>query len=175
MIGDAIIPQRGIIGKAHASRAMRQGGGMSKQIIFLSGAAMDPQAIRASYPAARFLARAQVTAVPGEISPFFGRTLVGRGESGTIWGVAVETDAAIDGPAKHATTDEGQSLEVVVAEQPLVGGDPEAALNAALYWELPPAYTTLLREAAGVALPEAEGGWETMSLQQPENGASISG
>ena len=148
---------------------------MSKQIIFLSGAAMDPQAIRASYPAARFLARAKVIAAPGEISPFFSRTLVGRGESATIWGVAVATDAAIDGPVMHATTDEGQPLDVAVAEQPLVGGDPEAALNAALYWELPPAYTNLLREAAGVAPPAAEGGWETMSLQQPENDATISG
>ena len=148
---------------------------MSKQVIFLSGQAMDPQAIRASYPAARFLARARVNASPGEISSFFSRTLVGRGESATIWGVAVETDAAVDGPVKHATTDDDQPLDVVVAEQPLAGGDPEAALNAALYWELPPAYTTLLREAAGVAPPAAEGGWETMGLQQPENDATASG
>lgn len=148
---------------------------MSKQVIFLSGAAMDPQAIRAGYPAARFLARAKVIASPEEVSPFFSRTLVGRGESAVIWGVAVESDAAIDGPAMDATTDDGQPIEVIVAEQPLVGGDPEAALNAALYWELPPAYTTLLREAAGVAPPAAEGGWETMSLPQPENDASPSG
>lgn len=148
---------------------------MSKQTIFLSGAAMDPQAIRAGDPAARFLARASVTASPGEISPFFARTLVGRGESATVWGIAVETDAAIDGPAKQATTDDGRSLGVVVAEQPLVDGEPEAALNAALYWELPPAYTSLLREAAGVAPPAAEGGWETMSIPQPENDASPNG
>jgi hypothetical protein len=55
----------------------------------------------------------------------------------------------------------------------LVGGNPEAAVDAALYWELPPAYTALLREAAGIAPPEAEGGWETMNLQ-PENDVSPS-
>ena len=144
---------------------------MSKRIVFYSGAAMDPQLIRAGDPSARFLARARVTASAADISSAFSRTLVGRGEAATVWGIAFETDDAEAGEIHRAFTDEGEPLDVVWGEHPLVGGNPEAALDAALYWELPPAYTGLLREAAGIAPPAAEGGWETMNLQ-PETDAS---
>ena len=143
---------------------------MSKRIVFYSGAAMDPQLIRAADPSAHFLARARVTASAADISSSFSRTLVGRGEAATVWGIAFESDDAEAGETHSAFTDEGKPLDVVWGEHPLVGGNPEAALDAALYWELPPAYTGLLREAAGIAPPAAEGGWETMNLQ-PETDA----
>jgi hypothetical protein len=144
---------------------------MSKRIVFFSGAAMDPQLILAGRPSARFIARARVTASAADISSSFSRALVGRGEAATVWGIAFETDDAEAAETHPAFTDEGTPLDVAWGEHPLVGGNPEAALDAALYWELPPAYTGLLREAAGIAPPEAEGGWETMNLQ-PENDAS---
>jgi hypothetical protein len=132
---------------------------------------MDPQLIRAGDPAARFIARARVNASAADISSSFSRMLVGRGEAATVWGIAFEADRVEAAETHPAFTDEGEPLAVVWGEHPLVGGNPEAALDAALYWELPPAYTGLLREAAGIAPPEAEGGWETMNIQ-PEIDAS---
>src|SRR6478609_5708233 len=67
---------------------------MSKRIVFFSGAAMDPQLILAAHPSARFIARARVTALAADISSSFSRTLVGRGEAATVWGIAFETDHA---------------------------------------------------------------------------------
>jgi len=148
---------------------------MSERIMFFSGAAMDPQLILATHPSARFIARARVTASAADISSSFSRTLVGRGEAATVWGIAFGTDDAEAAETHPAFTDEGEPLDVIWGEHPLVGGNPEAALDAALYWELPPAYTLLLREAAGIAPPEAEGGWETMNLLKPENDASVDG
>jgi hypothetical protein len=134
---------------------------------------MTPQAIRAVHPGARFIARAHLIAQEAEISSAFARTLVDRGETATVWGIAVRVPEAIGGSPRKATTDEGVELDVVPAEPMLAAGEPEAVLNAALYWELPPAYTTLLRAAAGIAPPAPEGGWETPPLEaeSPEPGA----
>jgi hypothetical protein len=126
---------------------------------------MSPQAIRAEYPGAQFIARARITAPEAELSDTFARVLVDRGEAATVWGIAVQVPDDLPGDPRAIATDEGKELEAVLAEPMLLEGDPEAVLNAALYWELPPAYTALLREAAGVAPPEPEGGWDQPPLE----------
>lgn len=133
---------------------------MSRTVVFLSGESMHPSTVRNTYGNPRFVARAQATAAEAQISPFFARTLVDRGETATIWGIAVEIDGAEPGTLA-IITDEGKELTALVPEGLFAAGDPEAVLSVALYWELSPAYTQRLREAAGVAAPEAEGGWET--------------
>ena len=139
--------------------------GGDETVLFYSGAEMLPQTIRAAHPEARFIARAYVIAPEAEIAEAFARPLVDRGETATVWGIAVRVPERVSGPARSATTDEGQEIAVILPESQVVTGDPEAVLNAALYWELPPAYTSLLREAAGVAPPAPEGGWETPPLE----------
>jgi hypothetical protein len=136
----------------------------SGTVLFYSGAEMLPQTIRAAYPGARFIARARLIAPETEIAETFARALVDRGETAIVWGIAVRVPDTVSGTARTATTDEGQELDVVLPGSQVVTGNPEAVLNAALYWELPPAYTGVLRGAAGVAPPAPEGGWETPPL-----------
>jgi hypothetical protein len=71
----------------------------------------------------------------------------------------------VTGDPRQAWSDEDDELAVILPDGPLLEGDPEAVLAMAQYWELPPAFTTLLREAAGVAAPAAEGGWESPLLE----------
>lgn len=140
--------------------------------IFLSGATMHPSAILAAWPGARFIARACIEASGGEIDRRFAAALTGGDDRAAVWGLAVEIPEPVEGEERAATTDDGRSLALILAERPLAGGDPEAVLNAALYWELTPAYTARLREAAGVAPPAPEGGWESPLLEaEPASGA----
>jgi hypothetical protein len=144
---------------------------MSRIVVFLSGEGMHPGAVRSSFVNPRFIARAQVLATEAQISPYFGRNLVDRAETATIWGIAVEVDGEGVGQVS-ITTDAGETLQASRADELFVAGDPEAVLAAALYWELSPAYTQRLREAAGVAAPEAEGGWESPLLESDREPAS---
>ena len=137
----------------------------SGTLLFLSGVDMQPSAIRDSWPAARFLARARIEVDRAEISPFFASACSADGGKVTIWGLAVECPDVVDGVRRGGRTDAGEAVTLTLIELPLLAGDPEAVLAAALYWELPPAYTAQLREAAGVAAPEAEGGWESPLLE----------
>lgn len=133
--------------------------------IFLSGVDMHPSAIRELWPAARFKARAKIEAEPAEVNPSFAGSLTESHHRVTVWGLAVECPGAIEGKKRSGETDAGDRIEMILAELPLLAGDPETVLAAALYWELPPAYTAQLRQAAGVAEPEAEGGWESPVLE----------
>jgi hypothetical protein len=142
-------------------------------LVFLSGVAMQPSAIREAYPGARFVARASVVADPNEVNAAFAEALPREDGVVSVWGIAIRAQAHVDGNHRHGHTDEQHDLELMIAERPLLAGDPEAVLAAALYWELPPAYTAILREAAGVAVPEAEGGWESPVLEA-EPPASVS-
>jgi hypothetical protein len=142
---------------------------MSRSIVFLSGETMHPSLVRNSYGNPRFVARARVNATEAEISPFFARALVDRAETATIWGIAIEIDGEPTGTLA-ITTDSGTALTGSSPDGLFAGGDPEAVLVGALYWELSPAYTQKLREAAGVAAPEAEGGWETPPLESSVSG-----
>ena len=141
---------------------------MSDTLLFFSGAAMHPEAVRAAHPAGCFVARAQVACSPSDVTPRYATAVTTAADKANVWGIVVRVSTPFVGGRHQAISDEGIALDVVAAETPLLGGDVESALDAALYWELPPAYTIRLREAAGVTAPEAEGGWESMQLgQQP--------
>lgn len=116
--------------------------------VFLSGADMDPSAIRSAYPDALFVARARVASRQGEVNPHFGHGLIpsGRGE---IWGIVIETPTAHRSDRqREATTDDGRALTANLAGDRFVMGDPAAVLKAAHYWELFPGYVTLIAKIA---------------------------
>jgi hypothetical protein len=112
--------------------------------VFLSGADMDPTAIRKTYPGATFIARAHVASRQGEVNPHFGHGLIpsGRGE---IWGIVIETPNAQTADRQRAiTTDDGRTVTAILAGDRFVMGEPAAVLRAAQYWELFPGYLALL-------------------------------
>lgn len=144
---------------------------MSRTIVFLSGEAMHPSTVRSRFVNPRFIARAQTLAAEAQISPYFARNLADRAETATIWGIALEVDGE-GGEQFSITTDAGETLLASRLNELFAIGDPETVLAAALYWELSPSYTQRLREAAGVAEPEAEGGWESPLLESDREPAS---
>ena len=126
---------------------------------------MLPGAVRQRWPEARFVARARIQAEPSEINPDFAGALEQSDGLATVWGIAVDVIRTVEGTSRAAITDAGEPTDVIVAELPLLAGSSESVLSASLYWELTPTFTTLLREAAGVAAPAAEGGWESPVLE----------
>jgi hypothetical protein len=108
-------------------------------VAFYSGALMSPEAIRAAYPLARFIARASIPAkdmnVPDRFTPVVGER---------IWGIAVDVSVDLSGDVIAATADDGRSLRVVLVEPPL-SGDPATVLANARYWELPPLFVQALQ------------------------------
>ncbi len=102
---------------------------MTTEVFFLTGADMDPTAVRAARPEGRFVARAQQAGAP---------------EPG-VWGILVEAplgdgDAGL--PEVATVTDDGRAFDArAVAPPP---ADPAEVVAAARYWELPPAYVRSL-------------------------------
>src|SRR5215218_8466832 len=124
----------------------------SSACLFLSGADMDPTAVLAAHPGARFLARARVRAKQHEIAAPFAGSLAGDG-SAEVWGILIEKAGASADKTRQAMTDEGREIEAAVGGQ-LANGEPEAVLAAARYWELPPAYVGRLRDAVAAVQGE---------------------
>src|SRR5262245_52543391 len=111
--------------------------------LFLSGADMEPTAVRASYPDARFVARSRITADGAPIAPLFAPHL-----DGEVWCILIQVTSPVAAIKRStATTDDGRTLSASLAGDPLVGGAPEEALAAARYWELPPLYVARLKSA----------------------------
>jgi hypothetical protein len=99
---------------------------------FLSGAAMDPELILATYPGARFVARARLPV---------------SGTENEVWGIVIHRSipATSDSDGvREVMTDDGRVLTAAVDGDGRPTGDPAAVLAAAKYWELPPAYVTRL-------------------------------
>lgn len=115
--------------------------------LFLSGADMDPSAVRAAHPTARFVARARVPAAPDDLAPTWPRT----DAPAEVWGILLRVPEGADGPAREAMTDDGRRFPAILIGEGLVGGEPGAALAAARYWELPPPYVGWLRGAVAAA------------------------
>jgi hypothetical protein len=105
---------------------------------------MSPEAIRAAYPKARFIARAAVLINGQPVADRFAPVI-----DQTVWGIAVDIGSDHPGETILATADDGRSLRVVLAE-PLLSGDPATVLANARYWELPPAFVAALQS---VVLP----------------------
>lgn len=111
--------------------------------LFLSGAEMEPTAVRTAYPGARFVARARIGVDGAPVAPAFAAHLDGQ-----VWGILIRVPDAVPATThRTATTDDGRPFEAVLVGAALVGGDPNDALAAARYWELPPAYVARLTMA----------------------------
>jgi hypothetical protein len=117
----------------------------SNAYLFLSGAEMDPTAVLAAHPGARFVARARVSADRHEVASPFAGSLANDGPI-EVWGILIE-HARGSGETRQAVTDEGRQIEAVIGDAAFASGEPDAVLAAARYWELPPAYVGRLRDA----------------------------
>jgi hypothetical protein len=116
-------------------------------IVFLSGAEMQPERVRAAWLDARFVARARLQPRPlGAVHPPTGT----RYET---WGILIETpSSAADGEARTAVADDGRIFPAMVP--PPDAADPAAVLAAARYWELPPNYVRRLARAANAPVED---------------------
>ncbi|MEA2528466.1 MAG: hypothetical protein QOG89_110 [Thermomicrobiales bacterium] len=111
--------------------------------LFLSGAEMEPTAVRTAYPDARFVARARIAANGATVAPAFASHL-----DGDVWGILIRLPGTIAATNRRkATTDDGRPFETALPGTALVDGEPSEALAAARYWELPPAYVARLKAA----------------------------
>jgi hypothetical protein len=115
--------------------------------LFLRGAEMQPERVRARWPEARFVARGRLQPQP------LGAVAAPRGVQYETWGIVIETpEEKIAGEARGALTDDERDLAVTVPEAD--DGDPAAVLAAARYWELPPAFVRRLARAAHAPVEE---------------------
>lgn len=111
----------------------------SGTVVFLHGADMEPESVRATLPAAQFIARARVSAthLSGSIPP--------GADLAEVWGILISVpEDALPGATIAATTDDGRSFTAAPVTPPDAIADPEATVSAARYWELPPAYVAAL-------------------------------
>ena len=115
--------------------------------LFLSGAEMQPERVRATWPEARFVARGRLQPHPvaGVVPP--------AGAQYETWGIVLESpDAATPGETRGALTDDEREFTVVAP--PPDDGDAAAVLAAARYWELPPPYVRRLARAANAPVED---------------------
>lgn len=95
---------------------------------FLSGAAMEPEAILAADPGSRFVARARLLADDAE-----------------IWGIIIRLtnpDPPTASDVAEVITDDGRAFTAMIHDGGRPTGGDAAILAAAKYWELPPAYVS---------------------------------
>lgn len=112
--------------------------GDADSYLFLCGGDMDPTAVRAAYPGARFVARVRLVDDAGGARP-------------EVWGILLRSAGGGSGPDRAVVTDEGRSFAARLAGTEAITGTPAEILAAARYWELPPAYVQRLRAAATAA------------------------
>ena len=109
--------------------------------LFIYGAEMQPERVRAAWPEARFVARAHLQPRP------LGAVVPPSGARYEAWGILVETpDAPAQGDIRQVVTDDERVFPAVVLAPD--DADAAAVLAAARYWELPPAYVRRLMAAA---------------------------
>ena len=115
--------------------------------VFLSGAEMEPERVRSTWPEARFVARGRLEPRP------LGAVAAPAGVRYETWGIVIETaDAPVSGESRGAVADDGRVFAVTVP--PADDADPAAVLAAARYWELPPPYVRWLAIAANVPVED---------------------
>jgi hypothetical protein len=115
--------------------------------LFLSGAEMEPERVRGTWPEARFVARARLQPRP------LGAVPAPAGVRYETWGIVIETpDAPVAGDERGAVADDGRVFAVTVP--PADDADPAAVLAAARYWELPPPYVRRLMSAANAPVED---------------------
>jgi len=115
--------------------------------LFLSGAEMQPERVRVSWPEARFVARGRLEPRP------LGAVAAPVGARYETWGIVIETPAAPGvGEPRGAIADDGRAFAVAVPAPD--DADPAAVLAAARYWELPPAYVRRLARVANAPVED---------------------
>jgi hypothetical protein len=130
--------------------------------LFLCGADMDPSAVLAAYPGARFVARTWVAAAAIDLPPLPDAELpppmpgTARAPAAAVWGILLRLPAGESSVtatrAVTATTDDERRFAAAVGTAAAALADPAAVLAWARYWELPPSYVRRLAvwaEAAG--------------------------
>src|SRR5687768_14931127 len=111
---------------------------------------MQPGAVLAAYPGARFVARAwapgSATALPPlpDVEPPPPLPGAARSPEGAVWGILLRLAGTIEATDSAAsievTTDDERRLPAIVGTTPAALADPDAVVAAARYWELPPRY-----------------------------------
>jgi hypothetical protein len=115
--------------------------------LFLSGAEMLPERVRADWPEARFVARGRLQPRP------LGAVIPPAGARFETWGIVIETpDAPTTDETRSAVADDGRVFAVTAL--PADDADPTTVLAAARYWELPPPYVRRLASAANVPVED---------------------
>jgi hypothetical protein len=116
-------------------------------LLFLSGAEMQPERVRAVWPDAQFLARAHTMQRPvGAVPP-------PAGVHYETWGILIDAPSANEnGESRTVVTDDGRTMRAVLASPDT--DDPGAVLAAAKYWELPYPYVQRLARIAAAPVEE---------------------
>lgn len=108
-----------------------------RPFVFLCGADMDPTAVRARFPDARFVDVAHCA------GPLPGLTAMDDLADGGVWGILVRASAAGMGDEAveiAVTLPDGEQALARLATRPADVADAGAVAAAVRYWELPPAY-----------------------------------
>jgi hypothetical protein len=114
--------------------------------VFLSGAEMQPERIRAVWPAAQFVTRGRLQPPPAGSGPLCETER-------EQWGILLAVPAGeADGETRLAIGDDGRPFSVVVP--PPETADAAAVLAAARYWELHPDYVRHLAALAKAPVEE---------------------
>ncbi|MFN8593258.1 MAG: hypothetical protein U0031_17525 [Thermomicrobiales bacterium] len=112
--------------------------------VFLHGAEMVPERVKARWPRARFVARARLEPRP------LGATVAPLGAQYEMWGILIAIpDDGLAGEHRGVVTDDGRAFAATVPAAD--DTDPAAMLAAARYWELPPPYVRRLATLAAVS------------------------
>jgi hypothetical protein len=120
-------------------------------LLFLSGAEMQPERVRAVWPEARFVARGRLAPRP------LGAVAAPAGAAYETWGIILAApDGSATGEPRAAETDDGRQMTVVVPAPD--DADEAAVLAAARYWELPPPYVRRLMRAAAIPADDPSDG-----------------
>jgi hypothetical protein len=115
--------------------------------LFLRGAEMEPERVRAAWPAARFVARGRLEPRP------MGAVVAPSGAEYETWGIIVELpEELVVGETHGAVSDDGRACTVIAPDPD--DTDAAAVLAAARYWELPPAYVRRLARAANAPVED---------------------
>lgn len=123
--------------------------GRVQVLLFLSGAEMQPERVRAVWPDAQFLARAHTLQRPAGAAP------LPSGVQYETWGILIDAPSATNtehGEVRTVVTDDGRTMQAVLA--PPDADDPGAVLAAAKYWELPYPYVLRLARIAAALVEE---------------------
>ena len=116
--------------------------------VFLCGANMEPEAIRARWPKARFVALARANGVLTT-----GLGLPANAFGPDVWGIVVETGTPQRGIYLPLTLRDGSDATAIMVDDATALGSLEDILAQARYWELPEDYRNRIEETIAAGVP----------------------